>query len=280
MIYFSSLLREKPEYKPASDRLIAALDANSIPYCFLHGAKDIWLRDFMPVLCKKADALSSDMANRYVSFRYKPSYLKGYPGLRTNFRKDIAGQFDDFGPKLGTVLYSGINLDGGNVVLSPFGDKAIVSDRIFSENPRRDKAELIQELEGQLHAHVILIPSDPEDMTGHADGMAHFLDENTVVGNAVTSPDSLEQQVKEILAREGLAVVDFPYEPAQGISAVGCYLNYLETDSHVLLPIFGRSMDKDAIREARRLFRKDVIPVRIEEIAQDGGCLNCISWEC
>ncbi len=270
MIFLSSLLPAKRKYRPAAERLAAALDANAIPFRFLDGTRDIWLRDFMPV--RRGDG-------KYVSFRYEPSYLKGCSELKTDFKRDIRGQFDGFRPDRGSVLYSDINLDGGNVILSPSGAKAIVSDRLFTENAGREKNGLIRELEEQLDAHVIIIPSDPGDMTGHADGMVRFLDEDTVIGNTPDSPDSLEERIRNVLIREKLRVEDFPcYYPA-GISAEGCYLNYLETDDHILLPVFGNPVDEEAAETARRLFRKTVIPVRIEEIARDGGCLNCISWE-
>ncbi len=76
MLYFSSQLNT-PKYKPAADRMFAALDLFNIKYKLLNNTKDIWLRDFMPVKTK---------SGKYVSFRYEPSYLDGSPELRTNFR--------------------------------------------------------------------------------------------------------------------------------------------------------------------------------------------------
>lgn len=67
MIYFSSLLKSIPKYKPAADRLSAALYSAKIEYELLGGTRDIWLRDFMPVKLRDES---------YVSFRYEPSYLK------------------------------------------------------------------------------------------------------------------------------------------------------------------------------------------------------------
>ncbi len=280
MIYLSSLLCTKPAYRPATERLTAALSENGIHFCFLEGTKDIWLRDFMPVYGKELDINGLYVpSGRCVSFRYDPSYLREYPDIKTDFKADISGQFHDYVPYFDFVLYSDINLDGGNVILSPTGKRAIISDRVFAENADRPRDELMRELETQLHTHIITIPSDPEDMTGHADGMVRFLDENTVIANAADTPDSLEARIQEILLGEGLSVVDFPYYASPGISAEGCYINYLETEKHIFLPTFGNPMDREAMETAKRLFHKTVVPVRIEEIARDGGCLNCISWE-
>ena len=47
MLCFSSQLNN-PTYKPAADRLFAALDLFNIKYKLLNNTKDIRLRNFMP----------------------------------------------------------------------------------------------------------------------------------------------------------------------------------------------------------------------------------------
>ena len=269
MLYFSSLLQSS-KYRPAAGNLFTALEANGIKYDPLPGTKDIWLRDFMPV--RRGDG-------KFVSFRYEPSYLKDAPQLRTDFRRDICGQFWVFTPDFGHAIYSNINLDGGNVVFSPSREKVIVSDRVFPENPKWEQNKLVRELEKLLEAQVIIIPSLSGDLTGHADGMVRFMDEDRVIGNVTSYQNGLEQRIRAELEREGLSVIDFPYYPSTGDSAAGCYLNFLETAKHIFLPIFGSDMDEPAMETAKRLFPKTIVPVRVDEIAADGGCLNCVSWE-
>lgn len=264
MLYFSSKLNIQ-EYKPAADRMFAALDLFNIKYKLLNNTKDIWLRDFMPVKTK---------SGKYVSFRYEPSYLADDPQLRTNFKTDIAPSF-----KVDNLVYTDINLDGGNVVFSPSKEKVIISDRVFSENHGISEAELTAKLEKLLEASLIIIPSLKSDMTGHADGMVRFVDENTVVINAPLSPYGFETKVKKSLQNYGFNVIDFPYFYSKGDSAVGCYLNYLETEKSIFLPVFGVDTDNEAINKAKSIFDKTIIPVNINEIAKHGGLLNCISWE-
>lgn len=263
MLYFSSLLNIQ-KYKPAADRLFAALDLFNIKYKLLNNTNDIWLRDYMPVKTK---------SGKYVSFRYEPSYLAGDPQLRTNFKTDIAPHF------VLPVTYSNINLDGGNVVFSPSKTKAVITDRVFSENPEYDKNTLLLELEKLLEASVLIISSLKSDMTGHADGMVRFVDENTIVTNASLSPYGFETKVKKSLQNYGFNVIDFPYFDSNGNSAIGCYLNFLETGQAIFLPVFSVDTDNKAIQTAKHIFHKAIIPVNINEIAADGGLLNCISWE-
>ena len=88
-----------------------------------------------------------------------------------------------------------------------------------------------------------------------------------------------EQKVKMALKKHGILVIDFPYFDSAGISAVGSYLNFLETEKHIFLPIFGSVQDETAVKSAKEIFEKKIVAVNINGIAKDGGVLNCISWE-
>ena len=160
-------------------------------YTLFEGTRDIWARDYMPVRTK---------SGQYISFRYKPNYVADDPQLRTNFKADIAPHFTL------PVTYSNINLDGGNVVFSPSKKKAVITDRVFSENTEYDKNTLLLELENLLETEIIIIPSLKSDMTGHADGVVRFVNENTVVGNASPYKNGYEQKVKRVLKKHGILI--------------------------------------------------------------------------
>ncbi len=244
--------------------MFSALSDCGEKFTFFDGSKDIWARDYMPVKTKNG---------KYISFRYEPNYLADNPQLRTNFKTDIAPYFTL------PVTYSNINLDGGNVVFSPSKTKAVITDRVFSENPEYDKNTLLTELEKSLEAEIIIIPSLKSDMAGHADGVVRFVNENTVIGNASPYKNGYEQKVKRALKKHGISVVDFPYFDSEGISAVGSYLNFLETEKHIFLPVFDNVQDETAVRLANEIFDKKIITVNINGIAKEGGVLNCISGE-
>lgn len=267
MLYFSSLLKTSPDYSLSAQNLFSALTDSGEEFTLFDGAKEIWARDYMPVRTK---------SGQYISFRYEPSYPKGHEGERTDYRKDVAPRFDL------PVTYSGINLDGGNVVFSPSRTKAVISGRVFSENPDLDENTLLTELEKLLEAEIIVIPSlaPKYDMTGHADGVVRFVNENTALGNASPCKYGYELKVKNALKKHGISVLDFPYFDSTGNSAVGSYLNYLETETHIFLPVFGNVQeDEKAIKCAKEIFNKEIITVNINSIAEEGGVLNCISWE-
>lgn len=266
MLYLSSLLKTIPKYASSAENLFAALSGCGEKFTLFDGAKDIWARDYMPVKTK---------SGKYISFRYEPGYLKGYETQRTDYRKDIAPHFEL------PVTYSNINLDGGNVVFSPSKGKAVITDRVFSENPGYAKSALLTELGELLEAEIIIIPSLTPcyDMTGHADGVVRFIDEDTAIGNASPFKTGYEHRVKTALKEHGISVIDFPYFDSGHKSAVGSYLNFSETEKHIFLPVFGDVRDETAVKCAREVFGKEIIAVNINDIAEDGGALNCISWE-
>lgn len=264
MLYFSSLLKTTPQYSLSAENLFSALSDSGEEVALFDGARDIWARDYMPVKTK---------SGQYISFRYEPSYLADDPQLRTDFKADIAPHFTL------PVTYSDINLDGGNVVFSPSRTKAIITDRVFPENPEYDKNTLVSVLEKLLEAEIVIIPSLKSDMTGHADGVVRFVNENTVIGNASPYKNGYEQKVKMSLKKHGISCLDFPYFDSVGISAVGSYLNFLETDKHIFLPVFSDAQDETAVKRATEIFDKKIVAVNINSIAEEGGVLNCISWE-
>ena len=273
MIYLSEHIKSHALYGDLYAALTGAFAARGIEYRLLADTNDVWLRDFMPIRTRN---------DRWISFRYEPSYLQKYDELRTDYQKKISPQLDL------PIIPSKINLDGGNVVFSPSRRRAIISDRVFDENKDMDRSVLTAKLEQQLEAEIIFIPAlEPyKDMTGHADGMVRFLDENTVLGNEPIGGGELEAEIKQCLSDYGIDVIDFPYyetgKVKNGIvSAAGSYLNYLETERCIFLPQFGgkQNRDAEAIAKAKKLFQKEIVPIPCAELAIHGGVLNCISWE-
>ena len=270
-------------YHNAAKRIFKALDDNGVSYDFIHNTHDIWVRDFMPVKTRN---------EKYISFRYNPSYLEEYPLMKTDFEDEISNQFTEL-----DIFYSEINLDGGNIVFSQSRNKVIISDRVFLENVElyskdtsANNARIVRELEECLEARIIIIPSVKSDPTGHADGMVRFIDENTVVGNQYNtdSKNVLEQRIKTIVNNHGIEVIDFPCEFENAIylnkskkATRGCYINYLETDKYIFMPEFGaKKADQKARKTADKCFKeKTIVAENINEIAAEGGVLNCISWE-
>src|SRR5690242_20673673 len=133
VVYFSDLLLTR--HRDVWEGLVRVLDEASVEHCLIGGTRDIWARDYMPVQVADGD---------FVVFRYEPDYLCRRPHLVTpsEARSSVP---------LGTNFRtSDINLDGGNVVAS--STRAILTDKVYKENPGYDRPALQQELARVLRA--------------------------------------------------------------------------------------------------------------------------------
>ena len=266
-VYLSGLL--KSEYPETCNRLIKILEKHYVKYAFLEGTKDIWCRDYMPV---------QTPSGKLIQFTYDPSYLRGNKEWEDS-RSDVKEVC-----RLNNIeaLFSDINLDGGNVLICD--DRAIISDRIFSENPNRDKDELVKELTKLLECEIIIIPTENDDMTGHADGMVRFVNKNTIlVNNLEEEYKYWREGMQKVIEKYKLKYINLPFflpkDSKHPLSAVGIYVNYLEVNNLIVLPVFGRGEDKQAIDIIQKTFPNKVIEtIDYNAVALEGGLLNCTTW--
>ena len=264
-VYMSGLLMDR--YPETCQTLIEILEKHNTNYSFLKGTKDIWCRDYMPVRIE---------SGKLIQFRYEPSYLKGkseWEESRSVVREvcrlnGISAQFSD------------INLDGGNVLIC--GGRAILSDRVFPENPTIDKNELVAKLSDLLECEIIIIPTIHGDLTGHADGMVRFVDRDTLLGNNLEAEYKYWREgMQKVLTEYKLSYIDVPFfeDKAHPDSAIGVYVNYIEVNNLLVVPIFGKEQDKEVLTILHKAFpEKQIETLNYNDIALEGGLLNCTTW--
>ena len=266
-VYISELL--KTRYPDTCDRLIQILEKHDVKYAFLKGTKDIWCRDYMPIQTE---------SGKFIQFKYDPSYLKGNKEWEES-RSDVKEVCRVNGID---AQFSDINLDGGNVLICD--GRAILSNRIFTENPNWDKEKLVSELSKLLECEIIIIPAENDDMTGHADGMVRFVNRNTILGNKLADEYKYWREgMEKVIEQYGLKYIDVPFflpkDPKHPHSAIGIYVNYLEVNNLIVLPVFGRDEDKQAVDVLKQAFPDRVIDtIDYNDVAQEGGLLNCTTW--
>jgi agmatine deiminase len=265
-VYLSDCLAEKqPEFHTSFTKLLSELN---IPVKEISGTKDIWSRDFMPVQVSK---------DKFVQFTYDPDYLR--PEKYANLRSDPVEilQGSDFRVQRSTII-----LDGGNVGKGK--DIALICDKVFHENPLISKNDLIRQLEKLLEvSRIVVLPWDRNDIIGHADGIARFLDDGTVLVNDYECRDNeYSRQLRKTLNAAGLESIPIPYNPYRNktyLDATGIYINYLQMQQGIIFPSYGMKDDDDAIRQFERLFLGVTIrSVPSDSVAREGGVLNCVSW--
>lgn len=169
-----------------------------------------------------------------------------------------------------------------------YGNKAIITDRVFSENPDWTQEKLLTELSRLLECEIIIIPAyKPEyDFTGHADGMIRFVDENTVlVNNLEQDFKYMKDTIIKALDKANLKHINFPWfeHKIKGNNdhAIGIYLNYLEVGNLIVMPEFGVPGNKDAeaLAKLKEVFPNKIIEtIDYNDVALEGGILNCTTW--
>jgi len=279
LVYFSSLIRTL--YMPEWARIESILKKHHIQYDFLNGTKSIWCRDYMPIPVAEKD---------FVQFQYNSTYIR-----EKKYRDEKTIPLDVAEWKSFPIKSTEIILDGGNVVRSK--NRVIISDRVYSDNTNWSRPVLIKAIEELLKSEVIIIPAYPEDMTGHADGLVRFYDDDTVLINS--SDDEIEQEwmskFKRKISVSGLKTIEVPFFADQYSekkdSAVGIYLNFLEIGKLILLPVFASKnlqtadglsvsdLDEKVIQQFKVLYPDHIIePVEINRIGRQSGLMNCITW--
>ena len=271
VVYLSGLLEE--QFPECFNRLTSILKKHSVEFRLLKGTKDIWCKDYMPIQTE---------SGKLIQFRYEPSYLKGnkeWEDSRSDVREVC--RLNGFEP-----VFSNINLDGGNVLLC--SGRAIVSDRIFTENPEyTDKEQLVKDLSELLEAEVIIIPTQNDDMTGHADGMVRFVDHDTLLGNNRSDEYKYwTNGIEKVLKDYSLKYIDVPFfysykDSKHPDHAIGVYVNYLEVGNLIVLPVFEveGNKDEEAIAAFKQIFPDKIIEtINFNDVALEGGVLNCTTW--
>jgi agmatine deiminase len=266
VIYFADTLPK--QFSAFAEMIKRILQEEEFAVQWLPGTHDIWARDYMPVRAANG---------QWVQFTYAPDYLMASKSGCASIT-DVTPILDSLGiePKRTSII-----ADGGNIVR--FGRKALACHKLLLDNPGWQHPDLIAEVKSLLGLdQMVLLPREPGDIFGHADGMARFVDEETVLVNDYSwRKDRLRMDVLASLYNAGLKVVELPYDPGKNrswMSVRGSYINFVQLDGdRVLVPVFGDSLDETALSVLRKHFGK-VIPVPCAELSKKGGLLHCVSW--
>jgi len=234
---------------------------------------DLWMRDFPPCMPKQQ-----------IKFKYRPQYISAEQA------KFDEGNFYTFAKmvELLQLQPSDLVLEGGNIVDNGV-DAAITTERPYEDNPNMTKAEFNKALEAVIKRKLAVIP-DPEDTTGHADGVVTFVEKDVLLialyddADGVDFYDAMEAAVLKVFP--DLNVVPLPCYARKSkshgfVSAEGSYANSLVTNNAVYLPFFAnQTANERAFAVFKNSSKKDVIPVyNAGKVPVLGGSLRCMTWQ-
>lgn len=233
---------------------------------------DIWLRDVAPVI-----------TTRMVKFHYAPNYLPKTDSnyLDHRFRTWLKQQHFNY-------QTSNLVLDGGNLIWNQH-DTVILTDHVFADNPSWSRSNIIDELRSKLEVnHVVIIPGEPGDILGHADGMVKFIDANTLYLSDFLGDTQLVQTVKNRI-KAALPNAKFVILPSaytskgqydkKIASAKGLYVNMLETPDTIYVPYYDLPMDQQVLKIVRQHTKKHVVSINVAKISTTGGSVHCLTWD-
>lgn len=264
-VFFSSWLNSK-KYSRLFEEIKNSLDKYSIDYELLYDTNDIWARDYMPI--QRDD-------NTYIFYKYNPDYLKDQTIYQTNPKK-----VNIFQQKIFSHQDLDLIIDGGNIIRAK--DKIIVTDKIFQENTSISKTKLIDILlETFKINNVIIVPQQPEDITGHSDGMIRFIDNDTVLLNDFSIETMQYNKVlRKSIKKHNLEIIEIKYTSDFFQKRDwGAYLNYMQIGNTILLPIYKIKEDEKVYNFFTKIFKNhNIETIDSNRIIKDGGALNCISW--
>lgn len=288
-------------------------------YTKLHIIKntsDIWMRDYMPIQINE---------KTFVTYKYRPDYLcckerkhwmtKRFSSLaeieknRKEYWNDNESQLPFYTPGV-SIRECQLILDGGNIVV--FGDKIILTDKVFIENRPKTPDYVIGELKRAFGKEVVIIPSDPYEIKAardrdelplcHADGILAPIDEETIlIAYYGRDPLGYVPQLMNVLTRyikpENIKHFDFSEViPGHDVpEEVWVYINFLRVGDIVFVPVLGgefKVYDEAAVNQLKKFLKTDnVVPIntRILSLGKDengkdvnsncGGALHCITWD-
>jgi agmatine/peptidylarginine deiminase len=250
-------------YVDATGHLLGTLHNHKISWNFLPLTASpfhIWTRDYMPVQVSK---------DKLVRFNYSPDYLKDNP----EYKPDTYAILSALGLQ---VMDSDIIIDGGNVISC--GNKVIMTDKIFRENPHYNHNTLIDTLGQLLEAEIVLIPEDYYDEYGHADGMVRYVGEGHVILNNYCDFDKAMRKKLLDALRPHFDITELHYGAYNDKS--WAYINFLHVGHQIFIPMMDDKFGEMAFRQIDDAFPQcKCHPIyHCESIVREGGALNCSTW--
>lgn len=258
-IRLSKLLFDR--YPKEAQNLVNILNKHYIFYEILENTKDIWTRDFMP-LCLDNGSL--------VSYIYEPDYLQDDKYKHTKTKIAYEKNHID------------LVIDGGNFVR--YKNKAIMTDKIFKENPSKTKDKIIEIIKTKCNLEdLIIIPKQPYDIYGHSDSMVRWIDENNVLINDFSiESKTFNNKLLKALQKHNLNVQAMKYTNSFFTKKRdwGAYLNFIKIENVLIVPIYGIKEDILALEQLQNIYKNCIIePINFGAIIKESGALHCVSSE-
>ncbi len=170
-------------------------------------------------------------------------------------------------------------IDGGNVVKC--GDRIVMTEKVFNENPIKTHEEIISELQELFGCKIIFLPWDKYEKHGHSDGIVRWLGAGKVLLTAYELDLEMQTRFEKILSKHFEVEKLIFTRPRHGKKNTWAYINFLQTDKVIIIPALGTPEDEEALVQFKAFFPKyegRIEQLNVKRIINKGGALNCVSW--
>ena len=244
--------------------LTAILKKHNVGCGLIPDTNDLWCRDYMPI------QIDDD---RFVCYTYRPDYLRkkrSEAKYITDSRKACE--------RLGlNAKYTDIVIDGGNIVKA--GNRIIMTEKVFAENPQYGRNSLIRELENLFECELLFLPWDRAEKYGHSDGIVKAISDDTVLMTNYHDFDiDMADEIKRRLS-VAFKVETLRYDCRKKDPRSWAYINLLTAGRLIVVPILNSEYDDQALAQIESHYQDYAIEqLDVSRSVSAGGGLNCITW--
>ncbi|MFD2598217.1 agmatine deiminase family protein [Sphingobacterium corticis] len=230
----------------------------------------------------------------YCDYRYRWSYFKK---INTLSREVITTFMDN------AIIDIPLIWDGGNLVSN--GEYGLLTSKVIEDNPTFNRYYIERIIEDYLDVKPVIIPRQKEDVIGHVDGYASFINKKTLAISKYPNMAFLQEDnvyLEELVSQvqnsglETIRVFDRPVDQnircnckkkkRSGCYSVskGIYINNLILNDTVILPQYSLPTKRETIfynqanREIYEHAGYKVESVNCDLLSQFGGSLHCLSY--
>ena len=230
-------------------------------------ATNPWIRDFAPI----------KIGNKNYKFNYQPYYHH-----TAKYREPNPPQTSEFNPYFSEITKLNITADGGAILVDDSRRIILLSK---SHNTPKFNSYF-----GDRGYMVIQLNPDPQDFTGHLDGIYRIVNKSILYSHSLDSLSNNQwhEDNIDLLKANGYNVValsDMGELINWGLY-LGMYMNFLVVEKFILIPRTKNakaSRSFHALMEARiAIFFKSEFGletnwINCEETIKDGGAIHCLT---
>ncbi len=251
-------------------------------------ATDVWIRDYGPTFLVGRGTLAG------VKWIFN-----AWGGKYRDLERDDAIGFRVLESSTALGFIANVVLEGGMVEVGERGEALITRQAALDRrrNPGFSRARIESVLRNYLGVRKLIwlergIHGDDSD--GHVDTFVRFAPGGVLLVAEERRKESpnyavlreahtlLEAWIREA-GPDSYSMVSVPMpSPVRvlGAQVPATYLNFLVTNRHVIVPVFGQQEDEEAVELIADVYRgKEVVPIRSDELFYGLGGIHCVTLE-